>query len=178
MIFEALGLKDAQLITLPSFEDNRGVFVKTFNDNIFNQHNINFETKESYFSYSNTAVIRGMHFQLPPHDHAKVVFCPKGAILDVILDLRKASPTYGKFEARILSQANHQAFYIPKGFAHGFKALENGSVTYYLVSSCYHQPSDTGIRWDSFGMDWQSNNAIVSDRDANFMTFKAFESPF
>lgn len=178
MEFIDLSLPGAQLITLPFFRDERGAFVKTFNDTVFQEAGIDFELKESYFSYSKAGVIRGMHFQLPPHDHAKIVFCPKGAILDVIVDLRKASPAYGRFEARVLSEANHQAYYIPKGFAHGFKALEADSITYYLVSSGYHQASDTGIRWDSFGMDWELEYPVISARDQAFELFKDFQSPF
>lgn len=178
MEFVNLSLPGAKLITLPFFSDERGAFVKTFNDTVFQEASIDFELKESYFSYSKSGVIRGMHFQLPPHDHAKVVFCPKGAILDVIIDLRKTSPAYGRFEARVLSEANHQAYYIPKGFAHGFKALEDGAITYYLVSSGYHQASDTGIRWDSFGMDWELEQPIISARDQTFELFTDFQSPF
>lgn len=178
MEFNPLSLDGAQLITLPRFLDNRGSFVKTFHEDLFIQQGISFELKESYFSYSAKDVIRGMHFQLPPHQHAKVVFCPKGAIMDVIVDLRKGSPTYGQHEARVLSEANHQAFYIPEGFAHGFKALEPDSITYYLVSSVYHPQSDTGIRFDSLGIDWDCTAPVVSDRDRSFGTFEEFDSPF
>ncbi len=178
MEFIDLSLPGAKLITLPAFSDDRGTFVKTFNDTIFQEAGIDFELKESYFSYSNPGVIRGMHFQLPPHDHAKIVFCPKGAILDVIIDLRTGSPTYGHFEAQVLSAANHRAYYIPKGFAHGFKSLGADAMTYYLVSSGYHQASDTGIRWDSFGMDWEVKDPVISARDKAFELFTDFQSPF
>lgn len=178
MDFKALHLPDARLITLPRFADQRGSFVKTFNDEVFRKQGILFETKESYFSYSEQDVIRGMHFQTPPYQHAKVVFCPKGAILDVIIDLRKDSATYGQYEAHILSAENHLAYYIPEGFAHGFKALEPDSITYYLVSSGHEPQSDTGIRFDSFGMDWDCADPIVSDRDRSFGTLAAFNSPF
>ncbi|RQO32461.1 dTDP-4-dehydrorhamnose 3,5-epimerase [Taibaiella sp. KBW10] len=178
MDFTPLGLAGARLLTLPRFLDHRGSFVKAFNEGAFLEQGITFETKESYFSYSNKEVIRGMHFQLPPYQHAKVVFCPKGAILDVILDLRKGSATYGHFEAHILSEENHQAYYIPEGFAHGFKALEDDSLTYYLVSSVHEPKSDTGIRFDSFGMDWACAAPVVSDRDKSFVAFADFDSPF
>ena len=178
MKFQSLPLADAKLITLPSFKDERGSFIKTFNAPLFMQEGIDFELKESYFSYSNKDVIRGMHFQLPPHDHSKIVFCPRGAILDVILDLRKDSPTFGQFEAQILSEENNKAYYIPMGFAHGFKALTADAMTFYLVSSAYHQASDTGIRWDSFGFDWECNSPLVSARDKSFELLKNFSSPF
>ena len=179
MEFVDLPLSGAQLITLPCFKDDRGAFVKTFNDTTFlEKAGIDFELKESYFSLSKNNVIRGMHFQLPPHDHAKIVFCPQGAILDVIVDLRKNSPTFGQFEAQILSEENNKAYYIPKGFAHGFKSLQDNAMTYYLVSSGYHQPSDTGIRWDSFGFDWNCEEPIISQRDRSFAALSDFESPF
>lgn len=179
MEFVDLSLSGAKLITLPCFKDDRGAFVKTFNDATFRQLvGIEFDLKESYYSFSKEHVIRGLHFQLPPHDHAKIVFCPKGAILDVIVDLRKESPSYGQLEANILSEHNNKAYYIPKGFAHGFKSLEDDSMTYYLVSSGYHQSSDTGIRWDSIGFDWACEQAIISVRDRSFESLSAFNSPF
>lgn len=171
-------METLKILDLPSFKDMRGSFVKTFNDTLFQSWGIQFQLKESYFSTSELNVIRGMHFQLPPQQHAKIVFCPIGAILDVALDLRKESPTYGQCFSQILSGENHKAFYIPEGFAHGFKSLSSGSLTYYLVSSEYHPASDTGIAFNSFGFDWESANPILSDRDAQFISFDQFESPF
>lgn len=173
-----LPLADAQLITLPAFSDERGVFVKTFNDDDFKAIGINFQLKESYFSLSKTNVIRGMHFQLPPHQHSKIVFCPQGAILDVLVDLRKNSPTFGQHYAQELSAANQLAYFIPEGFAHGFKALTNDAMTYYLVSSCYNKAVDTGIRYDSFGFDWECEKPIISSRDLSFPSLQSFNSPF
>jgi len=171
-------LPDAKIIELPQFLDERGAFVKTFHDTLLKEAGINFQLKESYFSISKKDVIRGMHFQLPPHQHAKIVFCSQGAILDVIVDLRKNSPTYGKFEAQELSAENHRAFYIPEGFAHGFKALTEDAITYYLVSSEYNKEADTGIRYDTIGHDWNVSNPIISARDLSFVSLKDFESPF
>lgn len=176
--FDNLGLKGAALITMPSFADSRGGFVKTFHKGVFLEQGIDFELKESYFSISGKDVIRGMHFQLPPHDHAKIVFCPQGAILDVIVDLRKSSPTYGHYAAHVLSAADHNGYYIPQGFAHGFKALTEGAMTYYLVSSVYEPQHDTGIRWDSFGFDWQTVAPVMSSRDMSFIGLQEFKSPF
>lgn len=178
MHFKSLPLSGAKLITLPKFEDERGGFIKTFNDSIFKNEGIDFDLKESYFSISNKDVIRGMHFQLPPFDHAKIVFCPQGAILDVILDLRKDAPTYGQFFAQELSAANHLAYYIPKGFAHGFKSLTAHALTYYLVSSGYEQSADTGLAYDSFGFNWDIQEPIISKRDLSFESFSQFNSPF
>lgn len=176
--FEPLPLQGACLLTLPAFEDNRGSFIKTFQDSLFKEAGIDFELKESYFSLSKKEVIRGMHFQTPPYDHAKVVFCPQGSIWDVIVDLRKNSGSYGQYFATALSAENHQAYYIPPGFAHGFMALTDNAMTYYLVSSEHNKMHDTGIRFDSFGLDWECANPIISERDLCFVPLAAFDSPF
>ena len=166
------------IIQLPAFKDARGSFVKTFHDTTLKAADIDFTLKESYFSYSHKDVIRGMHFQLPPHQHAKIVFCPHGAILDVIVDLRKGSATFGQCFSQELSQENSLAFYIPEGFAHGFKALTDDALTYYLVTSEYSKDHDTGIRYDSVGFDWEVKNPIISERDLSFPGIDAFNSPF
>ncbi len=178
MELKNIPLADAKLITLPAFADDRGLFVKTFHDTTLRQAGIHFALKESYFSISGKGVIRGMHFQLPPHEHSKIVFCPKGAILDVIIDLRKDSPTYGRYHAEELSEDNHCAYLIPEGFAHGFKALTEGAMTYYLVSSEHAKESDAGIRWDSFGFDWECAAPVLSLRDQSFGSLADFQSPF
>ncbi len=171
-------LNGAKLLTLPSSIDARGTFVKTFHETSLAKHGISFTLRESYFSLSKKDVIRGMHFQLPPHQHSKIVFCPQGAILDVIVDLRKNSPTYRQFYATGLSGANHKAYYIPEGFAHGFKSLTDDAITYYLVSSEYSQPHDTGIRYDTIGYDWNVTDPILSARDLSFIGMGEFDSPF
>jgi dTDP-4-dehydrorhamnose 3,5-epimerase len=177
-MIQQLLLSGAALLELPAFPDNRGIFVKTFHDTTLREAGIYFTLKESYFSFSHKDVIRGMHFQTPPHHHSKIVFCPKGALLDVIIDLRKDSPTYGQYHAEELSEDNHLAYYIPAGFAHGFKALTDDAMTYYLVSSEYSKESDTGIRWNSFGFDWNCPSPIISARDQSFAALKDFTSPF
>jgi len=176
--FEPLPLRGAYLIKLPAFFDNRGVFTKTFQEHFFKEADIHFELKESYFSLSKKDVIRGMHFQTPPHHHAKIVYCPMGSILDVIVDLRKNSETYGKHYSTILSAENHMAYYIPEGFAHGFKALTENAMTYYLVSSEHSKEHDAGIRFDSFGMDWESDQPILSERDLSFEKMEDYITPF
>jgi dTDP-4-dehydrorhamnose 3,5-epimerase/CDP-3, 6-dideoxy-D-glycero-D-glycero-4-hexulose-5-epimerase len=165
-------------IDLPAFQDARGSFIKTFHGPSLAAAGLPFALQESYFSISGKDVIRGMHFQLPPHDHAKIVFCPVGAILDVVLDLRKGSGTYGQFCSVELSAENHRALYIPSGFAHGFKALTEGAMTHYLVSSAHSPTHDAGIRYDSFGMDWQCGAPVMSARDQGFQALAEFDSPF
>jgi dTDP-4-dehydrorhamnose 3,5-epimerase/CDP-3, 6-dideoxy-D-glycero-D-glycero-4-hexulose-5-epimerase len=178
MTAEPISLAGAFLIKLPQTADSRGTFVKTFHESTLIEYGIYFTLRESYFSFSKKDVIRGMHFQLPPFQHSKIVFCPQGAILDVIVDLRKDSPTYGQYFAHELSAENHKAVYIPEGFAHGFKSLADDTLTYYLVSSEHNKKCDTGIRYDSFGYDWAVNEPIVSARDMSFVSLKEFDSPF
>jgi dTDP-4-dehydrorhamnose 3,5-epimerase/CDP-3, 6-dideoxy-D-glycero-D-glycero-4-hexulose-5-epimerase len=175
---QSISLEGAYLLTLSASQDARGTFVKTFHDTTLQEAGINFRLKESYFSASKKDVLRGMHFQLPPHQHSKIVFCPYGAILDVIVDLRKGSVTYGQYYAHELSEQNHMAYYIPEGFAHGFKSLTEGAITYYLVSSEYSKEHDTGILYNSIGFDWRVENPIVSERDLSFAGLVEFESPF
>lgn len=171
-------LNGAFVIDLPAFYDDRGSFVKTFHATTLAQRGIHFDLKESYFSLSKKDVIRGMHFQTPPHQHAKVVFCPQGAILDVIIDLRKDSPTFKQFHAQELSADNHKAYYIPEGFAHGFKSLTDDAITYYLVSSEYSQQHDTGILYNSFGFDWDVDEPVISARDLSFPALEEWRSVF
>jgi dTDP-4-dehydrorhamnose 3,5-epimerase len=171
-------LNGAKLLTLPSSHDARGTFVKTFHESSLVEHDIYFTLRESYFSFSKKDVIRGMHLQLPPWEHSKIVFCPLGAILDVIIDLRKNSPTYKQHFAHILSSENNKACYIPEGFAHGFKSLTDNAITYYLVSSEYNKEHDTGVRYDSIGFDWEVNEPIISTRDLSFPSLDNFDSPF
>lgn len=171
-------LNGAKLITMPASRDARGSFVKTYHQTMLAQAGVHFTLRESYYSFSHKDVIRGMHFQLPPHQHSKVVFCPVGAIMDVIVDLRRASSTYGHHYAAELSAANNKACFIPEGFAHGFRALTDNAMTFYLVSSEYNAAHDTGIRYDSIGYDWQVAAPILSARDLSFGALKDFVSPF
>jgi dTDP-4-dehydrorhamnose 3,5-epimerase len=155
-------------------QDNRGTFVKTFNRNNFRNNKIPFEIRESYFSISHKNVIRGMHFQMPPSDHEKLVYVPLGAIVDVVVDLRKESTTYKKYISVELSADNRKSIFIPKGLAHGFKALEDNTITVYNVATEYDASCDQGILYNSFGFDWNSDSVIVSSRDKEFMTLERF----
>ncbi len=159
-------------------EDERGTFVKTFNVQDFINNKLNFEIRESYYSISQKDVIRGMHFQLPPSDHEKLVYVPRGSILDVVVDLRKKSSTYKKFISIELSAENRKSIFIPKGFAHGFKALENNTITVYNVGTEYDTLSDSGISYNSLGFDWDVHDPILSKRDLEFLKLNEFNSPF
>lgn len=158
-------------------KDERGVFVKTFNKKEFEKYNLNTDFVECYYSISNANVIRGMHFQMPPHNHEKLVYVTNGKILDVILDLRISSKSFGKFEFINLTNDN-KAIYIPSGCAHGFLSLEDNTIVNYQVTSMYDKDSDSGILWNSFGFSWPVINPIISQRDLSFEKFKNFKSSF
>lgn len=180
MTLEKTFLNDVLIINNFNINDERGSFVKTFNKNVFNKLNLNFEIRESYFSISKSKVIRGMHFQLPPHDHEKLVYVPQGAILDVVIDLRKNSHTYAKYISVELSDQNKKSIFIPRGFAHGFKSLFDDSITVYNVATEYNSIADSGIHYKSFGFEWKVDNPIISQRDSSFAGINNFlkNNPF
>jgi dTDP-4-dehydrorhamnose 3,5-epimerase len=160
------------------FEDERGSFIKVFNDDLYKKNNLNFNLREQYFSFSKKNVIRGMHFQLPPNDHDKLVYCIQGAVQDVVLDLRTTSKTYGEYCSIYLSSEKFNMLYIPSGFAHGFCSLTDDACMVYNVSSVYNPESDSGVAFNSFGYNWNISNPIVSDRDRQLSLFNSFKSPF
>ncbi|QLY82399.1 dTDP-4-dehydrorhamnose 3,5-epimerase [Clostridium intestinale] len=162
------------IIENSAFSDDRGSFTKIFHEDIFKNLGLNTELRESYYSISKKGVIRGMHFQLPPYDHDKLVHVAKGKINDVILDLRKDSKTFLKYISIELSDKNRYSVYIPKGCAHGFNTLEEDSIVIYNVSTVYNKDADWGVRWDSFGMNWNNTNPVISQRDSSFETVEEY----
>lgn len=160
------------------FSDHRGRFVKTYNKTEFNQLGIDLDMKERYYSTSHKDVIRGMHFQTPPHDHIKLVTVIQGSILDVVLDIRKHSNTYGQCFSIELRAEDGKTIYIPTGFAHGFLSLENNTIVEYNQTTEYAPNNDAGIKYDSFGFEWGIKKSIISERDLSFTTFADSKSPF
>lgn len=158
-------------------EDGRGSFVKTYNVSALLDVGIKMPIMEEYYSYSKKNVIRGMHFQLPPVDHEKMVYCPSGSVLDVVLDLR-AGPSYGAMASIELTMTNRYVLYIPRGVAHGFLSLGDNSLMVYKTSSEYNPSLDAGIDFNSFGFDWGVSHPIVSQRDVSHTAFKDFATPF
>ncbi len=159
-------------------EDSRGYFIKTFNHDFFQINNLDIHIQETYYSISHKDVIRGMHFQTPPYDHLKLVYVPFGKIVDVVLDIRMDSPTYGKYLSIELSSDNAKILVIPQGFAHGFKSLEDNTNVTYMQTNGYMSTNDAGIRFDSFGFDWKCVNPKLSERDISLQPFHAFKTPF
>jgi len=168
------------------FNDARGYFYESFSQREFDEkvapilgHTVTFvQDNESKSSYG---VMRGLHFQRPPFTQSKLVRCVKGAVLDVAVDIRKGSPTYGQHVAVELTEDNHRQFYIPKGFAHGFAVLSETAVFQYKCDEFYHPEADGGISIldDSLGIDWKiKDKAILSEKDTKHPLLKDFESPF
>lgn len=160
------------------FNDERGSFIKTFHDATFVELGLRTDWREEYYSRSKKGVIRGMHFQLPPMQHAKLVYCLEGAVKDVILDLRVGSPAYGQCAVIELSAQAGNMVYIPEGMAHGFCAMTEDAVMQYKVTSVHSPAQDAGILWSSIPANWSVENPIVSVRDQAFGKLANFVSPF
>jgi len=164
------------------FIDARGYFFESFSQREFEEkvRKINFvQDNESMSSYG---VMRGLHFQRPPYTQSKLVRCVKGRVLDVAVDIRKGSPTYGQHVAVELSEDNHRQFFVPRGFAHGFAVLSETAIFQYKCDNFYAPEADGGlsIKDDSLGIDWQipTANAILSEKDIKHLCLKDFDSPF
>lgn len=172
MKIESTGLDGLFLIENRKFSDERGAFIKTFHSGAFKEHGLDVDFKESFYSISKKNVLRGMHFQLPPCDHAKLVYVISGEIIDVALDIRKDSSTYGEFYSTVLSADNHRSLYMGKGYAHGFLSKSDDTIVGYLTSTVHSPDHDAGIKWDSFGMEWGCESPIISARDDSFVCFE------
>ena len=169
------------LINSTRRSDDRGWFQKTYQKTDFTDAHLNTLWREEYFSLSGQNVVRGMHFQLPPHDHEKVVTCTAGAITDVVLDLREGSPMQGRSIAIELAAERAHSVYIPKGCAHGFVSRKPETILFYKVATEYAPDYDRGIAWDSFGFDWEVKDPILSPRDQTHPSLASFltsSSPF
>lgn len=162
---------DLYVIECKTFKDHRGEFVKTIHKDLFIQKGLNWSFEESFFSVSNKNVFRGMHFQYAPYDHDKLVYVINGSILDIVVDLRSFSPTFGKYYKIELSGDNRKALYIGRGFAHGFLALEENSIVEYHTSTMQNKESEGGVKWNSLGFNLPIKDIIVSERDADFLAF-------
>lgn len=172
------GLPGCKLIRLLSRPDARGIFVKNFHAGTFSSVGLRTDWKEGYYSLSKKNVVRGMHFQTPPADHAKMVVCLSGNVLDVVLDLRRGSPTYKQHRVFTLSGDTPSAIYIPTGLAHGFLSQTDDSLLLYQQTSEYDAGCDAGVSWDSFGFSWPVTTPLLSDRDRQHPVLDRFDTPF
>jgi len=159
-------------------QDERGHFTKWFQTDAFEALGLPTQWAEDYTSVSKSGVIRGLHFQTPPFEHDKLVICLQGQALDAVLDLRLGSPTWGEHVTVDLGADRALAVFIPAGCAHGFCAREDDTLLLYKVGSVHAPAHDSGIRWDSAGIEWPTKAPIVSKRDQALPKLSGFVSPF
>ena len=173
-------IKDLLVIEPQLFKDDRGFFYESYNKKKLNK-NINIVFVQDNESKSNRGVIRGLHFQKPPYAQTKLVRCVSGEILDIAVDLRKNSKTYGKSFSIELSSENNKQLLVPKGFAHGFQVLSNEAIVNYKVDNFYNPKSDSGIIWNDkdLSIDWNFDiKPVISLKDLKLLSFKELKSPF
>lgn len=159
-------------------KDTRGCFVKFFHQTTYSEIELPTDYKEEYYSISTQNVVRGLHFQIPPYDQDKIVFCPDGKVMDVAVDIRIGSPTYGKYHCFILDSDKGNMVFLSKGLAHGFCVLSERALMVYKVTSEYAPAHDMGILWNSVGIPWPVKKPIISERDQHFASLGQFKSPF
>ena len=155
-------------------EDERGFFARTWCVHEFNEHGINPKVVQCNLSYNKKkGTLRGMHYQVVPHEEAKIVRCTMGGIHDVIIDLRPTSPTYKRYITVVLTAQNRRMLFIPEGLAHGFQTLEDHTEVFYQMSEVYATESARGVRWDdpTFGIQWPIDDRIISERDQCYPDF-------
>jgi len=162
------------------FGDQRGFFLETFNESRYNEVLKNVQFVQDNFSSSNKGVLRGLHFQNPPYSQGKLVQVITGLALDVAVDLRRNSETYGQHVKVLLSSEKRNQFWIPEGFAHGFLALEDNTIFSYKCTNYYNPQSEVTILWNdrNLKIDWQIDNPIISPKDKEGVLFKDFDTPF
>jgi|SRR5215217_4304745 len=171
MIFTETKLQGAFVIEPERLEDERGFFARTWDREEFEAHGLNPHLAQCSISFNKwKGTLRGMHYQAAPHEEAKLVRCTRGAIYDVILDLRPSSPTYKRWVAVELKAKTHRMLYVPEGFAHGFQTLKDESEVFYQISEFYHPESGRGVRWDdpAFDIRWPEGRSVISHRDAGY----------
>ena len=176
------GIEGVVVIEPRIFKDERGYFFESFSQREFNEKVMPVNFVQDNESMSSYGVMRGLHFQQMPYTQSKLVRCVKGAVLDVAVDIRKGSPTYGQHVAVELTEENHLQFFIPRGFAHGFAVLSETAVFQYKCDNFYAPQADGGIqlRDESLGIDWKIPvaEAILSEKDLKYPMLKDYDSPF
>jgi dTDP-4-dehydrorhamnose 3,5-epimerase len=183
MLVESLAIPDVKRLVLRVFRDDRGVFVETYSQRTLAEAGMHGAFVQDNHSVSNAkGVVRGLHFQKPPHAQGKLVRVVRGAIFDVAVDIRQGSPTYGHHVGAVLSAENWAQLWVPAGFAHGFCALEPDTEVIYKVTDYYASQSDSGIAWDdpALGIAWpiRAEEAVLSDKDSKLPKLADIEPPF
>ena len=174
MRFTETALKGAFIIEPDRIEDERGFFARTFCIQEFEKHGLNPNLVQCSVSFNTKkGTLRGMHYQVKPHEEIRLVRCTRGALYDVILDLRIDSPTFKKWTAVELTAENRTMMYIPEGFAHGFQTLEGNTEVFYQMSEFYHPECARGVRWDdpAFSIQWPPDDRIISVKDLAYTDF-------
>jgi len=175
MIFTETELKGAFIIELELLEDERGFFARTWDKKLFEENGLNSRIAQCDISYNKRkGTMRGMHYQIPPFEEAKIVSCIKGKIFDVIIDLRSGSETFKNWTSVELSDQNKKMLYIPEGFAHGFQTLEDNTLVSYQISEIYSPEHARGIRYDdnAFQIDWPLKKTVISKKDLAYQSYK------
>ncbi|MCK5824512.1 MAG: dTDP-4-dehydrorhamnose 3,5-epimerase [Ichthyobacteriaceae bacterium] len=170
-------------ITPKVFEDERGYFYESYNKKTFIENGVDFNFIQDNQSLSQEGVLRGLHFQAPPFAQGKLVRVIKGAVIDVAVDLRKNSPTYGRYHKVLLTEVNKRLFWVPPGFAHGFLTLEDDTIFSYKVTNIYNKESERCIKWDDedLNLNWslpENIELIISEKDQEGISFKDYETEF
>ncbi|PIV84022.1 MAG: dTDP-4-dehydrorhamnose 3,5-epimerase [Candidatus Moranbacteria bacterium CG_4_10_14_3_um_filter_44_15] len=181
MEFIETSLKGACIIKPKVFRDERGFFLEFWNEKVFAENGIAAKFVQDNHSLSvKKGVLRGLHFQLPPNEQAKLVRVTRGKVYDVIVDLRKNSETFGKWEGFELSAENFQMLFIPRGFAHAYCMLEDNTEFIYKVDNFYAPESDSGIIWNDpdLAINWPTKDPILSEKDSKLQELKNFKNPF
>ncbi|RCX09888.1 dTDP-4-dehydrorhamnose 3,5-epimerase [Anaerobacterium chartisolvens] len=160
------------------FTDNRGVSIKPYNVDILKSMGVGHGFAEDLMVTSRKGVLRGLHFQRPPYAQAKLIWCVRGSIFDVAVDIRKNSPTYGSFVYFHIDCIKHNIAYIPAGLAHGYQVLEEDTTVFYKMSSVYSPENEGGILYNSLGIAWPLDNPIISEKDLSLPDFKDFVNVF
>lgn len=174
MIFSETPLKGAFLVKVEHRQDSRGFFARTWCEREAATLGLNTHVAQCNISFTRRkGTLRGVHFQLPPHEEARLIRCTMGSVHDVIIDLRAASPTFMQHWSTVLSGESQQAVYVPEGFAHGFQSLEDDSEVFYQMSAAYASDANVGVRWNdaAFGIPWPLPVADISERDRTFPDF-------
>lgn len=173
-------IKDLFVIQPSVFEDARGYFFESYNKDVFFRHGITTEFVQDNQSLSQKGVLRGLHFQNPPFAQAKLVRVITGSVLDVVVDIRKDSPTYGQHFAEVLTHSQKNMLYVPPGFAHGFAVLEDNTIFSYKCSNVYNKASEDSILWcdPDLNIQWGVTDPILSEKDKTAQAFRNFVSKF
>lgn len=175
MLFKETILKGAFIIELERIEDKRGFFSRTWCKREFEKHGLNKSLVQSNIAFNKKRdILRGMHYQVAPYEEIKLVRCTRGAIYDVIIDLRASSPTYMQWIGVELTEDNYKMFYVPEGFAHGYQTLKDNTEVFYQVSQFYSPKSEQGVKWDDkvFGIKWPETDVrIISEKDKSWPNY-------